>query len=171
MKKLLKKVLILSLSLALLFTFLPPMPVNKVEAFAPALVLVPAIGGTVVAACEIAKYTFTAVVVVLTIGNICRVYRQDDIQRRFVISSGLPYKGTPNSTAEKKYADGKVSQKRWYGPDGKPTKDIDYGDHNKPNNHPNPHQHNWPGGIRGTPLPLGFWSKSICTNKFCLYES
>lgn len=66
--------------------------------------------------------------------------------------------GTPNSMAERIGADGKLKQRRWYGPDGTPTLDKDFGhDHTGVGD---PHMHDWaypqpqaPNKKRGQPRP------------------
>lgn len=51
------------------------------------------------------------------------------------LKNGLPIKGTPNSIVDM-VVDGKVSQRRIYGSDGKSLVDFDTHDHNRPDLHP-----------------------------------
>lgn len=167
-KRIFKKLIALILVICISITIAP---VRRVEAFAPTLILVPAIGGTVIAVSKIAIYTFTTVVVIITVGNACRVYRQDDARSRFLISENLPKNGTPNSTSDLKSANGQLKQRRWYDGKGNAIKDIDYTDHNNPKAHPNPHQHDWTNGVRSKiAKPLNFFSGKVCNDKYCKYE-
>lgn len=52
------------------------------------------------------------------------------------LPNGLPLMGTPNSISDKLSDDGKVLQRRKYGPDGKAEIDYDTTDHNRPDLHP-----------------------------------
>lgn len=169
-EKLFNRVLALVLSLIMIFVFELSIPLKKAEAFVPVLVLTPAIGGTVIATCQLAAYTYSTMVVVIILGNICKVYVQNEARQRFKMSESLPVKGSPNSVGELRQPDGSVKTRRWYDGKGNPVKDIDYTNHNKPKNHPNPHQHNWKDGVRSGPKPLGFWIGPLCNDKFCKYE-
>ena len=51
--------------------------------------------------------------------------------------------GQPNSTTDLLYENGKVKQRRFYGPDGKAEYDIDFTDHGNPSIHPRVHRNNW----------------------------
>ena len=55
----------------------------------------------------------------------------------------LPVEGEPNSSQELYDDDGELKQKRYYGPDGKATEDIDYKHQNSHENHEFPHKHTW----------------------------
>lgn len=67
--------------------------------------------------------------------------------------SDLPGMGVPDSTREKRDPQGSVTQKRYYGPDGRAIKNIDY-DHDY-EGVGNPHAHDWdwahPGKLKRQP--------------------
>ncbi len=157
-------------SLVLIFILMLNLqPTTKTDA--AAFLLAPAIGGTVISVGEIAKYTFTTVIVAILINaSQYRVYQEADARSRFIMSTNLPKEGAPNSVAEKRGKDGKVIQKRWYDNNGKPQKDIDYTDHGTPNKHPNPHQHDWTNGVRGPAKSTTFPGAVVCNNIYCLDE-
>ena len=69
----------------------------------------------------------------------------------------LPVEGEPNSSQELYDDDGDLKQKRYYGPDGKATEDIDYKHQNSHENHEFPHRHTWDWNKknpRSKPLPF-----------------
>ena len=75
-------------------------------------------------------------------GHSCSVHppweRKDDSLN--VVESISPW-GTPNSHVDD-YSDG-YHKERWYGDDGRATKDKHHTDHGNPNQHPNPHEQFW----------------------------
>lgn len=60
----------------------------------------------------------------------------------------LDYNGEPNSVVMLELKADKPEQKRYYGGEGKPIKDIDYTDHGYPSKHVIPHAHDWTDGKR-----------------------
>lgn len=83
-----------------------------------------------------------------------RILRKDDILESRLFRS-LPMKGEPFSIKDLVHADGMVKQRRLYGADGKPVKDIDTDDHNRPKYHPyGAHAHDWDDRGRRTNRPL-----------------
>ena len=65
-------------------------------------------------------------------------------------AQSLPSTGIPNSKQTLYNPDGSIKQERWYGSDGKATRDRDY---NHPGNkHTFPHDHKWENGKRGDPI-------------------
>ena len=55
-----------------------------------------------------------------------------------------PLHGKPNTSADIKDKNGKVTGKRYYGPDGRAIMDVDLSDHGNPKTHPKvPHEHKW----------------------------
>ena len=77
-----------------------------------------------------------------------KVMRKDDIiVSKF--SSSLPVTGNPASIKDLVREDGLVKQRRYYGPEGRPHKDLDLSDHGNRKRHPAvPHAHDWAEGIR-----------------------
>jgi hypothetical protein len=54
-------------------------------------------------------------------------------------------KGTPNSSVDILDEAGNMETRRWYGPDGTQTRDVDFTNHGNPKTHPEvPHEHNIP---------------------------
>lgn len=83
-----------------------------------------------------------------------RILRKDDILESKLFRS-LPMKGEPFSLKDLVREDGRVKQRRLYGADGKPLKDIDTSDHGNAKKHPfGPHAHDWEDGIHGDPRQL-----------------
>lgn len=83
-----------------------------------------------------------------------RVIRKDDILETKYFRS-LPMKGEPFSLKDLIREDGTVRQRRLYGKDGKPLKDIDTNDHGNPKTHPfSAHAHDWNDKGHGPPRPL-----------------
>lgn len=83
-----------------------------------------------------------------------RVLRKDDILESKLFRS-LPTKGNPFSLKDLVREDGSVKQRRLYGADGKPLKDIDTNDHGLPKQHPyGAHAHDWDENGRGRNRPL-----------------
>lgn len=83
-----------------------------------------------------------------------RIMRKDDILESKYFRS-LPTTGKPFSLKDLVRDDGTVKQRRLYGEDGKPLKDIDTSDHNLPKYHPmGAHAHDWENGKRGLTRPL-----------------
>ena len=74
------------------------------------------------------------------------------------LPNGLPIKGEPNSIADKVDENGKVLQRRIYGPDGMAVKDFDTTNHGDPYGHPTgAHKHVFDYSKRNPhskPLPL-----------------
>ena len=74
------------------------------------------------------------------------------------LPNGLPIEGEPNSIADKVDENGKVLQRRIYGPDGMALKDFDTTDHGMPHRHPTgAHKHIFDYSKKnphGEPLPL-----------------
>lgn len=74
------------------------------------------------------------------------------------LPNGLPIKGNPNSIADKVDENGKVLQRRIYGPDGMAVKDFDTTNHGDPYGHPTgAHKHVFDYSKRNPhskPLPL-----------------
>lgn len=67
------------------------------------------------------------------------------------LSSSLPIKGEPDSIKDLAREDGSIKQRRFYGKDGRPDKDLDLSNHGNKKRHPIvPHAHDWRGGVRGT---------------------
>ena len=61
-----------------------------------------------------------------------------------ILNKSLDPTGRPNSSEDLVDGDGKVIQRRYYGPDGKAEFDVDYTNHGNPNAHPTvPHGHEW----------------------------
>ncbi|MBP6964877.1 MAG: hypothetical protein KBC96_10775 [Armatimonadetes bacterium] len=78
--------------------------------------------------------------------------RQRD-RERFVVprsrSLGLPYEAAPNSAIDRENEHGTIVQRRVYGADGRPVRDIDLTAHGKPKTHRVvPHVHDWIDGER-----------------------
>lgn len=77
-----------------------------------------------------------------------RIIKKDAILESDLFRS-LPMKGEPFSLKDLIRADGTVKQRRLYGADGRPLKDIDTSDHGNPKLHPDvPHAHDWSDGKR-----------------------
>ena len=74
------------------------------------------------------------------------------------LENGLPIKGSPSSTVDKTDDNGKVLQRRIYGPDGRAKIDFDTTDHGFPYKHPTgAHKHELDLSKKnphGDPLPL-----------------
>ncbi len=64
----------------------------------------------------------------------------DNMRKNIRFAESLPKTGTPNSTKELLNPDGTVKQRRYYGPDGRATRDTDY---NHSGKHQFPHDHEW----------------------------
>jgi hypothetical protein len=62
----------------------------------------------------------------------------------------LPGSSNPNSSMDKVDPNGKVVQRRYYGPDGSAIEDIDYSHPNGDGTHEFPHRHKWIDGVRGS---------------------
>ncbi|MCL2083439.1 MAG: hypothetical protein FWH04_09455 [Oscillospiraceae bacterium] len=59
--------------------------------------------------------------------------------------------GVPNSSVDILTKDGEVATRRWFGSDGKATRDLDMTNHRKPKAHPEvPHEHIWKYNPDGT---------------------
>jgi hypothetical protein len=80
--------------------------------------------------------------------EVLKILRKEDIlMDRY--HANLPMKAEPDSVKDLVRDDGTVKQRRYYGHDGKPQKDLDMTDHGNPKLHPIvPHAHDWPGGKR-----------------------
>ena len=65
---------------------------------------------------------------------------KDNMRKNIRFAESLPKTGTPNSTKELLNPDGTVKQRRYYGPDGRATRDTDY---NHSGKHQFPHDHEW----------------------------
>jgi hypothetical protein len=62
------------------------------------------------------------------------------------------YKGEPNTSVDILDSQGNVTSRRWFGPDGKATRDVDFDQHGNPKEHPEaPHEHTWTYGEDGKP--------------------
>ena len=62
------------------------------------------------------------------------------------------YKGEPNTSVDILDSKGEVTTRRWFGPDGKATRDVDFDQHGNPKEHPEaPHEHTWTYGEDGKP--------------------
>ncbi|MCY9701789.1 hypothetical protein M5W65_17965, partial [Paenibacillus larvae] len=61
--------------------------------------------------------------------------------------------GQPNSSIDIVDAKtGEILTRRWYGPDGRATRDVDYTHHKNPKTHPEaPHEHTWTYDKSGNP--------------------
>lgn len=78
-----------------------------------------------------------------------KIMRKDAIiMSKFTRS--LPIKSEPNTIKDLVDDDGRVKQRREYGNNGLPVKDIDTSDHNMPKHHPfGAHAHDWEGVAHG----------------------
>ena len=72
--------------------------------------------------------------------------KKNKIQKRTVVRGRemkIPTKAEPNSVWELFTAEGRLKQRRFFGPDGRATKDIDYKHRDDDNTHIFPHEHKW----------------------------
>lgn len=80
--------------------------------------------------------------------DVLRTMRKDDIIMS-EFTRNLPMKGEPLGVKTLVDSAGKVKQRRFYGEDGRPQKDLDLSNHGNPKLHPTvPHAHDWSEGKR-----------------------
>ncbi|WP_158523392.1 RHS repeat-associated core domain-containing protein [Clostridium taeniosporum] len=80
-----------------------------------------------------------------------------------MVKASLGASGEPNSVGREYNKNGNLTKERWYGPDGRASKDKHYTDHGNPKRHSKvPHEHDW-GYNKNGKWATGPWYSDIGT--------